>query len=328
VDEVGPDEKRLSYEAIIREGEMQVSRSPWGPDDEIGRLNWMTPAGQAALLARIDGGRAFDLSVDYFMGMPSWTSAMDPKYDIWMTHTPQGTVNDNLTGLGPAVHRTYSYSGSAVTMYTHTGTHLCSLNHIGLWGRFWNGWTPDTDLGSRAWRVGGNYPLIVGRAVLVDVAGARSVDCLPDSYAITAADIRATLDHQAVELRQGDIALVRTGRMTRWPDQERFLASPPGLGMESARLLCEEIGVMCAGVDAGGEALPPERPDSFLPVHAYLLATAGTPLFENLWLEELAREKVYESVLVALPLKLLGSTGVPVRPVAFPFKEGAPGTLS
>jgi kynurenine formamidase len=80
-------------------------------------------------------------------------------------------------------------------------------------------------------------------------------------------------------------------------------------------------------VDAGGEALPPERPDSFLPVHAYLLATAGTPLFENLWLEELARERVYESVLVALPLKLLGSTGVPVRPVAFPLKEGAAGTF-
>jgi kynurenine formamidase len=322
-----PGHRKLTYEPLVRQGELQVSRSPWGPDDEIGRLNWMTPAGQAELLARIDGRRVFDLSVDYFMGMPSWASAMDPKYDIWMTHTPQGTINDNLTGLGSAVHETYSYSGSAITMYTHVGTHLCSLNHIGLWGRFWNGWAPDTHLGSRAWRVGGRFPPIIARAVLVDVAGARAVDCLPDSYAISAADVREALDRQAVELRQGDIALVRTGRMTRWPDQEGFLASPPGLGMDSARLLCEEIGVMCIGVDAGGEALPPERPGSFLPVHAYLLATAGTPLFENLWLEEIARAKVYESVFVALPLKLLGSTGAPVRPIAFPFGDGAAGRL-
>ncbi len=312
---------KLIYEPVLQRGDLRVSRSPWGPDDEIGRLNWMTPASRAELLGRVDGTRVYDLSVDYFVGMPSWVSAMDPKYDIWMTHTPQGSVNDDLTGAGSAVHETYSYSGSAVTMYTHVGTHICSLNHIGLFGRFWNGWSPEIHLGSRAWRVGGKFPPIVARAVLIDVAGAKAVDCLPDSYAISAADVRTTLVQQSVELHQGDIALLRTGRMSRWPDRDGFLKSPPGLGMESARFLCEEIGVMCIGVDAGGEALPPERPDSFLPVHAYLLATAGAPLFENVWLEEIASVKLYEFVLVALPLKLRGSTGAPVRPVAIPFQR-------
>ena len=73
---------------------------------------------------------------------------------------------------------------------------------------------------------------------------------------------------------------------------------------------------MCIGVDAGGEALPPEEPDTFLPVHAYLLATAGAPIIENLWLEELAQAEVHEFAFLAFSLKLRGSTGCPVRPVA------------
>ena len=51
--------------------------SPWGPQDEIGRLNLVTPASSAAILARIGGGRAYDLSVDYFVGMPSWQADLN-----------------------------------------------------------------------------------------------------------------------------------------------------------------------------------------------------------------------------------------------------------
>jgi kynurenine formamidase len=311
----------MRFDPLFERDGLKVSKSPWGPDDQIGRLNMMTPASQAKVLARVQGDRVFDLAVDYFTGMPSWTAAGDPKYDIWMTHTPQGTVNDNLSHSGRAANEAFSYAGSAVTMYTHTGTHLCGLNHIGHFGRFWNGWTADTHLGSRAWTVGGRFPPIIARAVLLDVAGTKGVDCLPDSYAITTQDLRDSLARAATQLGVGDIALVRTGRMSRWPDQDRFLNAPPGLGLDSARFLCEELGCMCIGVDAGGEALPPESPDSFLPVHAYLFATAGTPLFENLWLEEVARKGLHEFALLAFPLKLLGSTGAPTRPVAVAFRE-------
>lgn len=280
----------------------------------------MTPASQAEVLARVDGSRTFDLAVDYFVGMPSWTAAEDPKYDIWMTHTPQGTINDDLSRAGRSANEAYSYSGSAVTMYTHTGTHLCGLNHLGHYGHFWNGWTAENHLGSRTWTVGGRFPPIIGREVLLDIAALKGVDCLPDSYAITVQDIRDSLATEEADLGQGDIALIRTGRMTRWPDQAGFLSAPPGLGLDSARFLCDELRCMCLGVDAGGEALPSALPDSFLPVHAYLFATAGCPLFENLWLEDISREKLYELAFLAFPLKLLGSTGFPVRPVGMALR--------
>ncbi len=87
---------------------MSVSRSPWGADDEIGRLNWMTPESRSKILTHADASRLFDLAVEYFTGMPSWAAALIPKYEIWMTHTPQGTVSDNLTGAGETANRAYS----------------------------------------------------------------------------------------------------------------------------------------------------------------------------------------------------------------------------
>lgn len=84
----------------------------------------MTPQSQAAALTGADTSRVFDLAVEYFVGMPTWTELGDPTFQIWLTHTPRGEGHD--------------YAGTAISMYTHTGTHICSLNHLGHDGRFWN----------------------------------------------------------------------------------------------------------------------------------------------------------------------------------------------
>ncbi|MEA3244449.1 MAG: cyclase family protein, partial [Pseudomonadota bacterium] len=116
-----------------------VGQSPWGAGDEIGRLNLMTPHSQAAILSRVSGGKAYDLSVEYFIGMPSWQAAGDPHYRIWMTHTPHGTVMDDPLNLGKEMNEHVSYTGAAISMYTHMGTHIDALVHFGLNGKIWNG---------------------------------------------------------------------------------------------------------------------------------------------------------------------------------------------
>jgi kynurenine formamidase len=98
------------------------------------------------------------------------------------------------------------------------------------------------------------------------------------------------------------------------------MENPPGLGMEAARRLAEGAEAMCIGVDCGGEVLPPEQPGTFLPVHSYLMADMGIPVFENLWLEDIAAARVSQFAFLAFPLKLAGSTGCPVRPVALAFR--------
>jgi kynurenine formamidase len=321
---VEPTEAKQRYEALLERDGVVVSKSPWGPDDEIGRLNWITPESRRAVLDHLDGRATFDLGIEYFFGMPSWAAAHDPKYEIWMTHTPQGSVNDDLSGAGPAVHEKYSYCGDSIHMYIHTGTHIDALNHLGYYGTFWNGWTADRDLGSRVWLKGGveKYPPLIARAVMLDVAGVYGVDCLPAGHVITQADLQAAAREQGTELRARDVILLRTGRMTCWPDFDTYIPDTPGLGLGAVRYLCEDVGSMCIGTDAVSlDVAPHEEPDTFVPVHCYMFATAGAQIIEVLDLEEIAAEKVYEFALLALPLKLRGATGSPIRPVAIPLRS-------
>jgi len=287
----------LIPEPIIEKDGLKVSKSPWGADDEIGRLNWITPETNRAILEHLSGGHVFDLNVEYFIGMPSWVAAGDPPYGIWMTHTPQGSINDNLSGVGASAHEKYSYCGDSIHMYTHCGTHVDTLNHLGHHGMYWNGWTADKDLGSRIWNKGGldKYPPIIARGVLLDVAGMHGVDQLDAGYGITPQDLQDTVAKQGVELRKGDVVLVRTGRMQAWPDFDGYLQKPPGINLPSAKWLCEEAGAMCiAGDSIGLEVMPWDEPDAFLPVHSYMFTTAGAQIIEVVNMEEIAAEKQYE----------------------------------
>ena len=118
-----------------------VGTSPYGPDDEIGRLNLITPDLRQRILSRVDPTRIYDLSVEYFMGMPTWVAAGDPSYQIWMSHTPPGTVIDNLPGQTREINEQIGYSGDVFAMYTHCGTHIDTLNHWGYHGEIWNHFT-------------------------------------------------------------------------------------------------------------------------------------------------------------------------------------------
>jgi kynurenine formamidase len=317
-------QESLTYEAVLEKDGVKVSKSPWGPDDEIGRLNWITAETNRAILEHLDGRHVFDLNVEYFMGMPSWLAAGDPKYEIWMTHTPRGSVNDNLSGVGAKAHKKYSYCGDSIHMYTHCGTHIDTFNHLGFYDTFWNGWTPDRDLGSRVWNKGGpeKYPPIIARGVLLDVAGLHGVDCLPDSYGITPDDLKKSASEQGVQVRRGDVVCVRTGRMSVWPDFDGYLVKPPGINLDSAKYLCEEVGAMCiAGDSIGLEVMPWVEPDAFLPVHCYMFATAGAQIMEVVDMEEIAAEKQYEFAFLGFPLKLRGATGAPMPAYAVPLRD-------
>ena len=317
-------DKELVPDAIVNRGGVKVSKSPWGARDEIGRLNWVTRAATREILDRLDGTHVFDLNVEYFIGMPSWVAAGDPPYGIWMTHTPQGSVNDDLSGAGSAVHQKYSYCGDSIHLYTHCGTHIDTLNHLGHYGTFWNGWTADKQLGSRIWNKGGpeKYPPVIARGVLLDVAGMKGVDCLPDSYAITPKDLQSAAKRQKVEVRKKDVVLVRTGRMTKWPDFHGYLDRTPGISLAAAKWLCEEAGAMCIAADTIAlEVLPSEQSNVFLPVHAYMFSTAGAQIIEVVDMDEIAAEKRYEFAFLGFPLKLRGATGAPMPAYAVPLRS-------
>ncbi|MGD8812460.1 MAG: cyclase family protein [Thioalkalispiraceae bacterium] len=313
----------LGYAAPTALANEQVGKSPWGQNDEIGRLNLITEESRAAILTRITGGSAYDLSVDYFIGMPSWQAAGDPHYRIWMTHTPHGTVIDDPLRLGKSMNKHVSYTGSAISMYTHMGTHIDALNHFGLNGEIWNGFKASEHLGDRGWNVAGaeNIPPIIARGVLIDVAAAKGVDMLPGGYRVSRDDLELALQKQQVSLQVGDVVLIRTGRMKFYENAASYMDNPPGLGMAAARFLVEESGAMIVGADnLSFEAFPSQVEHNYVPVHSYLLAQQGTPIMELVYLEDLSRDKIYEFAFIAGSLKLRGSDAAPMRPIAIPVQ--------
>ena len=72
------------------------------------------------------------------------------------------------------------------------------------------------------------------------------------------------------------------------------------------------------GADNMGVEKFPMSPES---VHTYVFAERGVCLLELVWLEDLAKDRVYEFAFIAAPIKLRGATGSPTRPLALPLRS-------
>lgn len=300
-----------------------VSHSPFGEDDEIGMVNLMDANSRQRVLSEADFGKVFDLSVDYFTDMPSWTESGDPPFQIWMSHTPSGTIIDDPMKVGKAQNELVGYSGDCMAMYTHCGTHMDTLNHYGYHGTIWNGFTEKDYLGSRHWEVAGadKHPPIIARGILVDVAALHDVPMLPDNYGIGEKELKAALERQGTELRPGDVVMVRTGRMTVWPNTEAYLRDEPGINREGAEFLAKAGAMIIGGDNIALEQMPGADPENWQVVHTYLLIEAGVPIMEVVNLEELASEGVYEFAFIGACLRIRGATGAPMRPIAMPLRH-------
>ena len=214
----------------------EVAPSPYGPDDEIGVLNELTEANTLAVLQRVSSGRTYDLSVENFVGMPGLADLGmgDPPFHMWLTHTPRGMRVEQLSPAGgPPDLALYD---DAYTLSAHTGTHIDALNHLGRGEKIFNGYDAPTYLSDKGWTKAGadTVPPIITRGVLIDVAGEKGVALLPPSYEITIEDLQRVMKKQGVRLQKNDAVLIRTGRMTVWPDPKKFVHNDPGITRDSA----------------------------------------------------------------------------------------------
>src|SRR5581483_7407934 len=155
----------------------------------------------------------------------------------------------------------------------------------------------------------------------------RGVPMLPESYPITVEDLQATVAREGVRLETGDVVLIRTGWMQTWDEPRRFMANGPGLSLPAAHWLVEGQGAMLLGADQATVEYQPatDVAGHYQPVHLYLLAEHGVPMLEILWLEELARDQVYEFAFFGAPVRFRGATGAPIRPWVLPLRAAEPG---
>lgn len=280
--------------------------SRWGPDDQRGAANRITPAKVLEAKALITKGVVYQLGRVYEAGMPLSATRH------FSLHIPQAYV---IPSKNEAVYHDEVVSGEIGQI----GTQFDGLGHVGIGDLFYNG-----NRRSDFARPGGltrlgieNVGPIVTRGVLVDVARSRGVAQLAAGYEITARDLTDALQRQRVEIHPGDVVLIHTGWGSLWmKDNARYMSGAPGLGVAAAQLLADEE-VSVVGADTAGVEVGP-NPDKSLavPVHQLLIARHGIYLHENLATEELARDAVYEFAYMFAPLRLKGATGSPGNPIA------------
>jgi kynurenine formamidase len=268
-------------------------------------------------------GRSYSLAATRFPGMPLFPG--HPAFQVLSYRTPQGLRVGRENLWAPAANDAHLGCMTEVISSTaHSGAHVDALAHmtIGEDARWYGGACAAEHLGDFGPTVGdaASLPPLFTRGVLVDVAGHRGVDCLPAGSVVDAAEVEEICVAQCVEIREWDVVVFRTGYMGLWPDAARMARHrSPGPDLSVAELLVAR-GVVAAGSDTETfEVQPapdPGVPANPQPVHTRLLIESGVYIMESLDLEELAADRVYEFLFVALPLKIAGATGSMMDPLA------------
>ena len=291
-------------------------------------LQHVGPAGEQsaeevlAALKLPQRGKVFSLALPRYTGMPLFGS--HPPFQVTMYRTPSGLRGDGVQPWGPNNGVNLQYMAENVSGTAHSGAHVDALAHmtIGEDDHWYGGGNAREHLGDRGPSVGdgSKLPAFIRRGVLLDVPGYQGVEALESHQPVSAEHLQATAEHQGVTIRRGDVVLIRTGYLGAWPDPDRMaLHTTAGPDISAARWLLDQ-GVVATGSDTETYEVQPApdagSPANPQPVHTLLLIENGIYLFEGIYLEELAREQVYEFLFIALPLKIEGTTGSMLDPVA------------
>ena len=289
---------------------------------EIGPVSAVTAEQIIAASGLVRSGRVVSLASARFPGMPLFPG--HPPFQVLNYRTPRGIRVTGARPWGPVNDAGLGYMAEYVMATSHSGAHMDALAHmtVGENMHWYGGGNSDdhlTDFGP-TFGDASKMPPFFTRGILLDAAGYRGVGCLSKGEPIDAVAVEGMCAAEGVEIRKGDVVLIRTGYMSLWPDAERMAAhTTPGPDVSVGHWLLDR-GVVATGTDTETYEVQP-APDpgptgNPQPVHTLLLIENGIYLMESLDLEELARERIYEFLFVALPVKIRGATGSMIDPIA------------
>lgn len=287
----------------------------WGAEDRRGTLNYLDDAAVARGLAAARTGKVFSLALPFGENGPQMNNIPGRNNPV----IERNMVSMTWTGSGGA-----AWSDDHLDMGIQACTHWDTLSHCGYDGVLYNN-VPSSVItaeeGATTFNIG-DVGTVVSRGVLLDVARALGLDRLPGSYEISGADLEAARQHAGVELRAGDVLLVRTGQLAVFKSGERdeYSKVTPGIATTAIEWLVEQ---QCAAVAI--DTLPFEpidhaTSDFTFPVQMILIRDVGMLLGELWDFDELAadcaKDGIYDCLLVANPLPIVNGIGGPLAPVA------------
>lgn len=284
-------------------------KSKYGPNDEIGAANLLTPEMALAAAKLVKTGKVYRLGVE----TNSKTPAFGPRSWALAINQP-GQVGG--IGLG---HTKTNYNDDIYMGYVGTGTQLDGMGHIGVDNVYYN-----CNKNSEFVQANGltklgieKVPGIVTRGVVLDMAAYYGKNPVPEGTAFNRKEIDEQARRQGVEIRKGDVVLFYTGWLALvGKDDKRFISGEPGVGKEGAEYLASKQ-VVAVGADTWGvEAIPFEPGVGVFEVHQILIPKNGIYIMENVDTAELVKDKAWEFMFTLGASRMTGGVQAIINPVA------------
>jgi kynurenine formamidase len=284
------------------------TKSKWGPNDEIGAANYMTPELVVKAASLVKTGKTYALGIPVDSKTPAY-----PPRTFKITIVQPGQAGS--PGLGP---NKATYNDDIIDTWVGIGSQLDGLGHLGVEHVYYNGnkladFADPTGLKKLGIE---KVPPMVTRGVLLDMAAYYNTDVVKEGTAFNVKEIEDVAKKQGVEIRQGDVVIFHTGWLSLiGKDDKRYGAGEPGLGVEGAKYLTGK-GVVAVGADTWAVEVLPFESKNLFEVHQILLAMNGTYILENMDTAALAADKGYEFLFVLGQPRFRGGVQSMINPIA------------
>ena len=283
--------------------------SIWGPDDQKGAANRITPASVLQAAKLIKTGKTYSLGITIDANTPAF-----PPRSLSLT-----VVQPNQQeGARPFYNMTYNddiFSG-----WLGIGSQIDGLGHLGENGVYYN-CNKAKDFSA----IGGltklgieNVPPIVTRGIVLDIAGHYGVSHLKAGQHFSVADVKAVAKKQGTPIREGDVVLFHTG----WTDAKlksdpmAWAAQAPGQSEEVADYLASK-NVVAVGADTWGvDVVPSQVEERPFYGHVVYLKENGIYIFETMNTGPLVRDEAFEFMFVLGQAKIKGAVQMIINPTA------------
>ena len=310
--EVTPASRELVQADIERMMDELSNWGRWGPDDQLGAANLITPEKRQEAMALATEGITVSLA---HRVLKEEADDVPLPFGHRMLGVPDSSAEPGFFG-GVSDNYTVSYHG-----YSHS--HIDSLCHILYKGQMYNGVSQDTivEAGCTNASIDNLQGGIVTRGILFDIPRLKGVPYLEPGTPIYQEDLEAWEEMAGVTVRPGDAIFIRTGRWARRAEVGPWNISENAAGLHASTMpWVKARDVSFAGSDAALDVVPSLVEDVALPVHLVTIVALGVDLFDNQDLEALAETAAslnrWEFTLMAAPLAVEQGTGSPVNALA------------
>jgi len=283
--------------------------SKFGPNDQVGNANYITPEKTLAATKLITKGKAYRLGIE----VNSKTPAYPPRY-FTVTVVQPGQTNGAT--IGP---NKLTYNDDIIAGWNGVGPQIDGFGHIGIDGVYYNCNKGDIGKITGLTKLGiETVPAIATRGIVLDMKALMGVDLVKEGTAFNRAEIEAAMKRQGVKsIDKGDVVLFHTGWASLiGKDDKRYSSGEPGLGVDGAKYLAER-GVAAVGSDTWGvEVLPFEKDAGVFEVHQILIPMNGIYILENINTDELVKDQAWEFLFTLGPARMTGAVQAIINPIA------------